>query len=76
MIKMIKKYFMRLEIKSLKSDLLKLEDMKSKLIYKPSLSEIPYKLEQCEKVEKQIKKTRKSILKLDKKYENLEQLVV
>lgn len=59
MLKWIRNFFMKQELQNLKEQEDRIEEMRAKLVHRPLLSEIPDKLDQCEKLGKQLKKIKK-----------------
>jgi len=71
MIKWIKKFFLKGKLKELDEQELSLMEKRSKLVYKPTLDEIPDKLDKCVKIAKAIKKIHKKKNKIKERLSEL-----
>lgn len=69
MIKWLKNILLKRELKSLTEQEVALNERRAKLVYKPTLEEMPDKLEMCVEIVKKIKKIKKKIKKINKKLE-------
>jgi type I restriction-modification system DNA methylase subunit len=67
MIKWIKNILLKRELEYLTEQEVALNERRAKLIYKPTLEEMPDKLEMCVKIAKELKKIKKKVKKINKK---------
>jgi hypothetical protein len=67
MIKWFKNILLKRELKYLTEQEIVLNERRAKLVYKPTLEEIPDKLEMCVKIAKELKKIKKKVKKINKK---------
>jgi len=66
-LKKIKNFFLRQELKNLDELEQRILEQRARLVHRPTLEEMPEKLEQCEKLGKQLKKIKKKKKKIKEK---------
>ncbi len=67
MLKKIRNFFLELELKNLDDQENRIKEQRARLVYRPALEDIPEKLDQCEKLGKQLKKIKKKKKKIKEK---------
>lgn len=67
MLKKIRNFFHKQELKNLEEQEKRILEWRATLVYRPTLEEMPEKLELCEKLGKQLKKIKKKKNKIKEK---------